>query len=121
MVKMCINNAVQAWALLDTGSTNSFVTEKLVNQLKLKGTPIKYQISTLDNTRDKCSQLVKFDISDPEQSFPLSDFMVISDIPARYPPMVLDLDGYFQFNPLSAGYAFKRIHTVFPQLKFDRN
>ena len=22
-------------------------------------------------------------------------------------------------NPLSAGDAFKRIHTVFPQLKFD--
>ena len=26
-----------------------------------------------------------------------------------------------QFNPLSAGDAFKRIHTVLPQLKFDRN
>ena len=26
-----------------------------------------------------------------------------------------------RFNPLSAGDAFKRIHTVFPQLKFDRN
>ena len=25
------------------------------------------------------------------------------------------------FNPLSAGDAFKRIHTVFPQPKFDRN
>ena len=25
------------------------------------------------------------------------------------------------FNPLSAGDAFKRIHTVFPRLKFDRN
>ena len=25
-----------------------------------------------------------------------------------------------QVNPLSAGDAFKRIHTVFPQLKFDR-
>ena len=25
------------------------------------------------------------------------------------------------YNPLSAGDAFKRIHTVFPQLKFDRN
>ena len=25
------------------------------------------------------------------------------------------------FNPLSAGDAFKRIHTDFPQLKFDRN
>ena len=24
-------------------------------------------------------------------------------------------------NPLSAGDAFRRIHTVFPQLKFDRN
>ena len=26
-----------------------------------------------------------------------------------------------RLNPLSAGNAFKRIHTVFPQLKFDRN
>ena len=26
-----------------------------------------------------------------------------------------------EVNPLSAGDAFKRIHTVFPQLKFDRN
>ena len=25
------------------------------------------------------------------------------------------------YIPLSAGDAFKRIHTVFPQLKFDRN
>ena len=28
---------------------------------------------------------------------------------------------YTSINPLSAGDAFKRIHTVFPQLKFDRN
>ena len=27
----------------------------------------------------------------------------------------------FCINPLSAGDAFKCIHTVFPQLKFDRN
>ena len=27
----------------------------------------------------------------------------------------------YPFNPLSAGDAFKRIHTVSPQLKFDRN
>ena len=27
----------------------------------------------------------------------------------------------YHLNPLSAGDAFKRIHTVFPQLKFDRN
>ena len=27
----------------------------------------------------------------------------------------------YLFNPLSAGDAFKRIPTVFPQLKFDRN
>ena len=27
----------------------------------------------------------------------------------------------YVINPLSAGDAFKRIHTVFPQLKFDRN
>ena len=30
-------------------------------------------------------------------------------------------DCFSTFNPLSAGDAFKRIHTVFPQLKFDRN
>ena len=28
---------------------------------------------------------------------------------------------FWLLNPLSAGDAFKRIHTVFPQLKFDRN
>ena len=27
----------------------------------------------------------------------------------------------YRINTLSAGDAFKRIHTVFPQLKFDRN
>ena len=98
MVKVRINNAVEAWALLDTGSTNSFITEKLATQLKLKGTPIKYQVSTLDSTKDKCSQLVKFDIADPEQSFSLSAVMVIIDIPGRYPPMALDLDSYPQFK-----------------------
>ena len=39
MVKVRINNAVEAWALLDTGSTNSFITfitEKLATQLKIK-------------------------------------------------------------------------------------
>ena len=30
-------------------------------------------------------------------------------------------DTITRLNPLSAGDAFKRIHTVFPQLKFDRN
>ena len=30
-------------------------------------------------------------------------------------------DAESDLNPLSAGDAFKRIHTVSPQLKFDRN
>ena len=38
--------------------------------------------------------------------------------------MVMVYKKYFSVvsvNPLSAGDVFKRIHTVFPQLKFDRN
>ena len=35
--------------------------------------------------------MVDFEITDPEESSPLSDVMVISDIPARYPPIKLDL------------------------------
>ena len=39
------------------------------------------------------------------------------------PPLLIfnSFSAEIDFNPLSAGDAFKRIHTVFPQLKFDRN
>ena len=37
------------------------------------------------------------------------------------PYRISEQERFVNFNPLSAGDAFKRIHTVFPQLKFDRN
>ena len=37
------------------------------------------------------------------------------------PPSTIDIPNMSALNPLSAGDAFKRIHAVFPQLKFDRN
>ena len=44
-------------------------------------------------------------------------FMIISNINKT----VVSVARFNWIDPLSAGDAVKRIHTVFPQLKFDRN
>ena len=45
----------------------------------------------------------------------------ISSIPAQRLVFAGILLAELTLNSLSAGDAFKRIQTVFPQLKFDRN
>ena len=47
MVEVCTDNTVKSWALLDTGSTNPFITEKLAGQLNREGTPPHIKLARL--------------------------------------------------------------------------
>ena len=72
------------WALLDTGSTNTFVSRKLVNDLKLKGKSISYHLSTLWHRGSVGSELAAINIATPDaQSFALKNVLVTPEIPAK--------------------------------------
>ena len=62
MVRVKING-VEAWALLDTGSTTTFISKRLADQLKLSGKCINYDIRTINSTAQHKSQLVNFDVN----------------------------------------------------------
>ena len=49
VVQVKVNNTVDSSALLDTCSTNTFCSQSLASRLKLKGVPVKFELSTLSN------------------------------------------------------------------------
>jgi len=75
-------------ALLDSGSTNSFCTERLVDKLKIEGVSTNLTISTLSSSREnKLSKLVNFTIKskDGTDELKMSNVYVINEIPFTTP------------------------------------
>lgn len=58
LVKVMVNDRMKTNALLDSGSTSSFCTQRLVNALGLHGSEVLYKLNTLSDTVDKQSQIV---------------------------------------------------------------
>ena len=82
----------QVWALLDTGSTNTFITENLASKLNLSCTPVEYHINTISDSVENISSMVNFKVSSLEnRSFDLNNVMVVKHIPAKWPVVDFDL------------------------------
>ena len=102
MVQVIINEYTKVWALLDTGSTNTFISHALASKLGLKGKPIKYHISTLGNTSEQASQLVNLKVTSLDHnSYYLRDVMVVKYIPAKQPPIKFRIEDYPQFSDIA--------------------
>ena len=61
IVSVIVNgSSYPVYALLDSGSTNTFVTKQLVQKLKLQGKDLQYNMSTLGQSSEVKSTTVSF-------------------------------------------------------------
>ena len=88
VVNVIVNGTFSCYALLDTASTTSFCSQRLVNELDLKGVSTHLNLSTLNNLSKKLSKLVSVSLSSEtgENSRCISCF-VVNNIPAHTPPV----------------------------------
>ena len=93
IVPVVINGDYEVYALLDTGSTSTFITHELVSRLKLGGSDFSCRMSTLGNVSDVRTKVVSFDLTSVDRSETLSmqNVLVVPHIPARYPNHAINL------------------------------
>ena len=103
MVEVTVNGTLTTYALLDSGSTNSFITKSLAEKLNLPGRPVNYHMSTLSDDKRIHSKLVSLSLSSQENGTSVSvDNVVVTDkIPARCPGEVVDVSKYPHLSGLS--------------------
>ena len=96
IVPVIINDKCKVYALLDTGSTNTFVTQRLDTQLKLNGKEVSYSMSTLGHRSDVSSKTVSINVMsvDANQELKADNMLVVGSIPVRYPTNSVDINVY---------------------------
>ena len=101
-VPVIINSTFQTSALLDTGSSTSFCTRRLMNILKLQGANMSYQLKTLHGTNNHCSEAIHLHVSsrDGAASLEMSNVLVVDEIPVER-CSVSDVSEYPHLNNLS--------------------
>ena len=101
-VPVIINRTFQTSALLDTGSSTSFCTRRLMNKLKLQGANMSYQLKTLHGTNNHCSEAIHLHVSsrDGAASLEMSNVLVVDEIPVER-CSVSDVSKYPHLNNLS--------------------
>ena len=84
------------YALLDSGSTNSFISEGLSKRLHLRGPNDEYQMSTLSNSGAMNVSVVSMSLDSVSAAGPvtLNNVLVIPEIPARVPHVNVDVHKY---------------------------
>ena len=82
LVDVKIHNICNVVALLDTVSTNSFVSRDIYERLHLEGDQCNYSLSTLHDTRMMQSTVVNIDLesTDSLQMLRMSNVFVIDRI-----------------------------------------
>ena len=84
-VPVVINGIFHTYALLDTGSSSTFCSKRLLNQLKLQGTKISYKLRTLNDSKNSCSDVVEFQMSseDGTKCLYMNNVLVVDSIPVE--------------------------------------
>ena len=87
-------NGVPVLGLLDTGSTNTFMTESLAARLQLKGKNHSFIMHTVHDC--KHVESVSATLSNSEGSFAqdVTNVLVVPNIPARYPSVKIDVEKF---------------------------
>ena len=83
------------YALLDSGSTNTFVSQHVASMMNLPCITSRYSISTIAS-KGSVSQVVSFQLSSTDGGDPigLNNVLVVPDIPARHPSAEIDVNMY---------------------------
>ena len=86
-VPVIIDGTFQTSALLDTGSSVSFCSKRLMNELKLQGATMSCQLRTVHGTDNHCGTFLNLQVTsqDGAGSLQMNNVLVVDEIPmARY-------------------------------------
>ena len=88
-VSVVVNESYKTHALLDSGSTNSFITSDAVKCFGLSGKTVIYRHSTVDTlcmtTSTKVVNFILYSL-DGSKSLTMSNVFVVEEVPYTYPP-----------------------------------
>ena len=86
IIPVISNDTFHTHALLDTGSTNSFCSRRLANELNVTGTKISYQLQTLHRCSDRQSEVVELKMSsvDGKESLNINNVLLVDEIPVEH-------------------------------------
>ena len=116
VVSVKVNNKCSKLAILDTGSTSTFCTRRLVNELNIKGSTVDYALSTLNGSEvNKTTQIVNLCImsQDEKDCLTLSNVYIVEDIPTRYG--AIDVSGYDHLSNLPIVKCMSRVDILIGQ------
>ena len=84
-VPVVIDGTFHTDALLDTGSSTTFCSKRLVDELKLQDTKMSYKLRTLHGSQDSLSEVVNFQVSskDGTKCLYMENVLVVDDIPVE--------------------------------------
>ena len=96
LVTVLVNGHEPALALLDSGSTNTFITERLASKLGLAGKSVPCRLSTLGSDVNMMTKHVTFAISslNDNDTCNVRNVCVVPDIPAEVPAGSISLKDY---------------------------
>ena len=101
IVPIIVNNCYATYALLETGSSHSFCSKRLVSALRIQGKETTYDLMTLDNAEKKSTMEVDISLQprDQSESFQLRKVLVTESIPVRTADV--DLSKYNHLSDMS--------------------
>ena len=110
MVPVIVNGKYRVYALLDWGSTNTFITQHLASSLNLQGRKVNYMVNTLNRSANMGSKIVSINLGseDGNQNVRVDNVLVVHNIPARYPSEKVDLNKY----PHLSGLPIRELKKV---------
>ena len=85
VVRVMVNEKLNAHALLDAASTSSFCTRRIVDKLGLNGVPISYNLKTLTRGQSTKSQLVNLQLKSNNNLILMISCFVVDNIPVQTP------------------------------------
>ena len=113
-VSVVVNESYKTHALLDSGSTNSFITSDAVKCFGLSGKTVIYRHSTVDilcmTTSTKVVNFILYSL-DGSKSLTMSNVFVVEEVPYTYSPCK-DLSMYLHLSDVP-------ISPVYPPAKVD--
>ena len=84
-VPVIIDGIYQTFALLDSGSSTTFCSRRLVDELQLQGSNATFDLQTLHGTENHCTKVVSLRMSSPDgaRCIDLSNVLVGDEIPVE--------------------------------------
>ena len=83
ILPVTINDTFHTYALLDTGSSDSFCARRLVDRLNIKGPVTTYELNTIGKTVYQRSEMVNFEMSSISTTIDMKNIRVVNYIPTQ--------------------------------------